>query len=1346
VPQPPKDKKQKSSKGRVFDPTERRGINAVDSAVLDLDWIAREQTVSDFGIDFQVETTTLDGEPTARLLALQVKSGPSYFTSEGKTHVPFYVEEKHIKYWGDHSLPTILVLYDHSRKLLVWALTSSAVKVGKSNGWRIDVPLNQVFDTTVRDEWFEIARVGKAPTPEAAKALSDQVEASANASEETPTSTVGQAVVVRTASSKTGVGTPSFEQDQAFTSTQLAQFEELLSNRFGSVRDVISDERPEDKTDPSNPRASEDAALHARIDALRDIKNGGAPDAAFRQLKTLVPTIDRAANPHAFYRAVTNLGATALDLGDYETAIERFLEAATLEPSNPLAVANSAAAEMLQKNYKAAFELAGKAIEMDAKPSHAMTIRLQVAAHLQAVGGPLELLPEALRDSDEAQLGLIEFYRVKDDPRWTKLARSLADQRPANDQFVRAAAYAVLELASADRQGTEKAKSDVGEVEIRNAAAVLKAEVEKSLTFTHFNREDTAAQAANVAVAYRIVDDIPAALAFLRHVVDRLPEPPLLRVLGIVESLSGDQATAKARLASLTDDGEAQLVLSEMEARDDPKGALARALAIKEEALPDEYKVTRWLVAADLAVLAKDDKALNEALAEIGKQPSYAPAVAIHHAQRQFRMDADKDALRSNLVGIAAFIPDDAPLIVRLTLSSELQEVNAYLEASRVLDGWVDATKNSPATRGYLQALASSGRDTDFLAALEKLPQTLKDDASIVWLQTVHAYNSGDLKLAEKNARKLVLLKPNDLASTLLLSEILGRRRDQRGLAKTLAGQVEAFSGTLENKLRLGRLLFHNGQYARSMALLYQLLLENRDNHSVWLTFGSSVVEAGRRKGAPKLAMKTVQPDATVELKFEGGTNNLITVESDAEYRRLDDEALELEHRDVMALLGKKKNDTFTLPDGRKGVVGNIQHKYIAKTQRVFAEYEKRFPAAAGLHSITVDTKREGGLDGMIAVLKERAEYVEGEAKHYEAGETALAVFAYRVGVDPIDAAGGLFETGRKFQVAVGSEDERAAAHAAILANGTRGFVVDAQTYWTLWRLRGLDAFEAGFGKLHYGVHTLDVLHARSERLESAKRQGHRTISFKEGRIHLDEMPAEQVKSAKADIDAAIAWLEAHGVESPAYLPNDLSDELVRVLNDLPMPILDELLIAKQQNLLLLVDDLVLRKLGQGIGGIRSAWLHWAIGELVEEGLIDEGRYLEWSAALIEAGQSYLGLSAAAFIAALKADVAAGRSAPGPTFESLVKVIGGTGADLRSHIRVAVQIIRTLWQNNEFAPVTQPATGKILWRLILDRSADTELILGVALRLFRNDPFIFDYVIDWIKGHFLKMPGKGLWR
>ena|SRR3974377_1532020 len=57
------------------------GVAAVNLVVRkELGWIFRQQPISDRGIDAEIEIQTPEGDATGRLLALQIKTGPSFLS------------------------------------------------------------------------------------------------------------------------------------------------------------------------------------------------------------------------------------------------------------------------------------------------------------------------------------------------------------------------------------------------------------------------------------------------------------------------------------------------------------------------------------------------------------------------------------------------------------------------------------------------------------------------------------------------------------------------------------------------------------------------------------------------------------------------------------------------------------------------------------------------------------------------------------------------------------------------------------------------------------------------------------------------------------------------------------------------------------------------------------------------------------------------------------------------------------------------------------------------------------------------------------------------------------------
>lgn len=130
-------------------------MNAVERIVLDqLHWIWREQFASDFGIDGQIELVDEEGKPTGRLIAVQVKTGKSYFRGKSEK-IALPVDEAHIQYWQGHALPAILVLHNPETKETIWQWANLEAARASEGGWIIDLPRNKKFDARSKPELLD---------------------------------------------------------------------------------------------------------------------------------------------------------------------------------------------------------------------------------------------------------------------------------------------------------------------------------------------------------------------------------------------------------------------------------------------------------------------------------------------------------------------------------------------------------------------------------------------------------------------------------------------------------------------------------------------------------------------------------------------------------------------------------------------------------------------------------------------------------------------------------------------------------------------------------------------------------------------------------------------------------------------------------------------------------------------------------------------------------------------------------------------------------------------------------------------------------------------------------------
>jgi hypothetical protein len=147
----------------VTERTGRLAVNAVEDASLRADWFFREQAISDQGIDAHIEKFELvecpsgyDEVGTGRLIALQIKGGPSYFKRPSPNGWWFPFKARKAKLWLGHALPVVVVLVNLASGEMYWQRVSAATVVRTGKGYKLEVPRSQaVADADA--EWCDIA-------------------------------------------------------------------------------------------------------------------------------------------------------------------------------------------------------------------------------------------------------------------------------------------------------------------------------------------------------------------------------------------------------------------------------------------------------------------------------------------------------------------------------------------------------------------------------------------------------------------------------------------------------------------------------------------------------------------------------------------------------------------------------------------------------------------------------------------------------------------------------------------------------------------------------------------------------------------------------------------------------------------------------------------------------------------------------------------------------------------------------------------------------------------------------------------------------------------------------------
>lgn len=146
---------------RKYVATGAQALTVAELLVQKLGWIFRRQPESDFGIDAQIEIVA-EKKPTGRLIAAQIKGGPSYFKSTTEDGYVFYIDSDHFEYWVNFSLPVVIVLVDVASEKAYWQLVSEETVVKTEKGWKIVVPFGNLIEASATDAFLAI---GDVPEP-----------------------------------------------------------------------------------------------------------------------------------------------------------------------------------------------------------------------------------------------------------------------------------------------------------------------------------------------------------------------------------------------------------------------------------------------------------------------------------------------------------------------------------------------------------------------------------------------------------------------------------------------------------------------------------------------------------------------------------------------------------------------------------------------------------------------------------------------------------------------------------------------------------------------------------------------------------------------------------------------------------------------------------------------------------------------------------------------------------------------------------------------------------------------------------------------------------------------------
>jgi hypothetical protein len=121
--------------------TGNKGVTFVTQKIEEeFDWIFRgTPQEKDFGIDGYIDIVNEEYFVTGKSIAVQVKTGATYFKYPTSNGWEFHGDNKHLNYYLNHTAPVVIIIVDLELRKAFWVLFDPD-KISKSkNGWTINI-------------------------------------------------------------------------------------------------------------------------------------------------------------------------------------------------------------------------------------------------------------------------------------------------------------------------------------------------------------------------------------------------------------------------------------------------------------------------------------------------------------------------------------------------------------------------------------------------------------------------------------------------------------------------------------------------------------------------------------------------------------------------------------------------------------------------------------------------------------------------------------------------------------------------------------------------------------------------------------------------------------------------------------------------------------------------------------------------------------------------------------------------------------------------------------------------------------------------------------------------------
>lgn len=978
--------------------------------------------------------------------------------------------------------------------------------------------------------------------------------------------------------------------------------------------------------------ATIDSHYLTEMNSARDLLNSGHGTAA----RVFLDRLQTAAGKEPFdidfrFRLHTNLGASALLLGEYEVAERYFESALQLKPEDPKALANRAQIALARDQYDVALAHAFKAWSVRALDPHVASIYLRALDGAGRSDEARQIADEQDWMRSDAQcalvLALIEFHAARYvEAESLAQASLLAD--PENAQVMELLARCIVVPLQIDLEQNPPLPGKLPPTVISRANEA-KGFFDRAVSIleNQDHKELLLAAVANRGMVLSLLGRYADALRDYDRVLSQNPDQQLVKVNKARLLLGAGQPHEALRLLESVD-AESRTaawnpVATAYLATGQPKKAL-QVLTPRWEVVVDRrnrIRVAELLLEA-YSALSDGVGAAKVATTLESDFPTDPEAIATAAEWRASQPDGYEHALALFFGALDSVI--DSRQKDRITLSlAELYYRNRHFAESADLYGKLIPYFDHPGLfRRYLLSLFYSGA---YREALNVAADKRAGGRALPFVSVIEAHlleKIGDLASAERLLVELVEIEPDDPDHRISLAYLRYRRGDYDGSKQAVLGiGVEEVKGNAHQLLALAKVrawLELDGV----LELAYRARRIGFDNPEIHQAYVSLVLNREREQD-PSLTVKQVRAGTTIHLSADDGREQVFTIVEglDADLHRgelLPSDPL------AMKLLGRSIGESVTLKETELEIVvlriARIESQYVHAFQETLLNFSTWFPAQTeGPDKLTVD---DAGIDKVLHLVSRRSAHVESVLDLYRANRITLGMLAQLVGRSLVEVWFGLQSGGETRIIASKGQDESASTEVAELAS-TQELVLDLVAVLTFASLGLLPVLKNRFKLVLTTQFVFDEI-SDELTLERAGLRASGTIYLHGDRFVMESALEVTTGERRILLESIMEFLrtEACLQPTPALLDLPLGQ------NEPPMKsAFASILLARERGALFCSDDLVLRTRAKGAFGVSCVWSQTVLLELATSGHLSESQYHCATMALVQKNYTFVRVS-----------------------------------------------------------------------------------------------------------------------